>query len=413
PLMREYAAIFNTPVVTWITGWEKFGAPSGPVDIFPPYEGEEIFRAAMAEATRDGNHPFMYVGGFQWTYRKPMVGYDGWERFEREGRKMAALDDCGGLIISDISRRPYQQGQRYFVAMCTGSNDAQELLVNNFLRLMDLGAVAVSLDIQLGLYAYVCYSDQHGHTPGYGPWMYYRTLEFLRRVRREVKHRNPEAAMGYEKPCEVWIQEADYQYHRPYWVGYIPLFDYVYGAYTCRLGGDAAMGLCHPEVELIKHATCFVYGVTQNLVGIGLPEYDFEVDPAYPALTLIRNICEAQRTYAREYVVFGEMLRPTRLDVPRVTVDLYRRPGTVDMPRILHGVWRSPDGNVGYVLINWTGTSVEGKLALVEEQKYQSSSEFRMVTGKDVRTIPRAELHSNQLTVAVPPRSVLLVEQRT
>jgi hypothetical protein len=49
PRIQKYAELFRSPVITWMEGWEQIGAPGGPVDIFPPYEGEESFRAAMSE----------------------------------------------------------------------------------------------------------------------------------------------------------------------------------------------------------------------------------------------------------------------------------------------------------------------------------------------------------------------------
>ena len=405
PLMREYADILNTPVVTWMEGWEKIGAPGGPVDIFPPLEGEETFRAAMAELYRDGNLPFMYLAGFHWCYKRPTVGYDDWERFEKEGRSMAALDDRGELMISDISARTYGDGQKYFVSLCTGSEGTQKLFLDNFLRLMDLGAVAVQMDQQLGFHAQVCYSDEHGHPPGYGPWMYDATLDFVRQVRRATRERDPDAILGLEMPCEVWIQELDIAFHRPYGVGRIPLYDYVYHEYTLAYGGDDRMDLSHPEVSLMKHATLAAYGL-QNCVGIGEAEYDIEVNREYPALVLLRSICQAQRTYARDYLVLGRMIRPTTVGVSTEEVDLYGRPGTVHIPTVVHSMWQAPNGKVGHILINWTGVAEEVTLSLAREQ-----GTVTVVTADARKEMTQREIQNGTVTRVVPPRGVMLVEQ--
>ncbi len=405
PLMREYASIFGTPVVTWMEGWEKIGAPGGPVEIFPPLEGTESFRAAMEELSSDGNHPFMYLAGFHWCYKRPSVGYDDWERFETEGRPLAAINDQGGLDISDLSARTYLDGQKYFVPLCIGSDDTQELYLKNFLQLVDLGAVSVQLDQQLGFYPLVCYSEGHDHAPGYGLWMHRKTLEFIRRTREEIRQRKPESTLSVETPCEIWIQELDLFMHRPYMLGFIPLFDYIYHEYIPCYGGDVRMGLCHPEVSLIKHATCFVYGI-QNLVGIGEPEYDFEVNPDYPVLTLLRNICQAQRTYAHAYLTFGQMLKPTDLEVSKVSLDLYMRAGSADVPRVLHGVWRSPEGKIGYVLINWTGAPEKVKLWLAKTDGVVS-----VITAGDKKVVPEEQVKTGNVTVTVRPRDILLLEQ--
>ncbi|MGD8749983.1 MAG: DUF6259 domain-containing protein [Anaerolineales bacterium] len=410
PLMREYATLFETPVITWMEGWEKHGSPGGPVDIFPPAEGEENFKAAMMQLNRDGNLPFMYLAAFHWWYKRPTVGYDGWKRFEREGQAMAALDDQRNFIVNDIEKRPYGGGQGYYVSLCTGNQDMQDIILENFLKLLDLGGMAVSLDIQIGLYAYVCYSEEHGHTPGYGPWMVQETLKFLRRVRQEIKERNPKAALGYEIPCELWLGEVDFQYHRPYRVGAIPLFDYAYSAYACCLGGDVIMGICHPEEEIIKQSTIFIQGV-QHLVGIGLPEYDFEVNPDYPAIEMLRNICKAERTFAHKYLVFGEMFRPTDLEVPEIIADLYRHPGHVAVPCILHSTWRAQDGDIGHVLVNWSGKPTDGVLKLVQNGNGQSHQKVRMVNDSDLEPVQPIEVVSGSIKISIPPRGVLLVEQ--
>lgn len=265
--------------------------------------------------------------------------------------------------------------------------------------------MAVSLDIQAGLYAQVCYSDEHDHAPGYGPWMYKKTLEFVRQTRHAIRKKNPKCAFGYEMPCEIWIQETHFQYDRPYVLGLIPLFNYIYHEYTLSLGGDVAMGLCHPEVSRIKHATLLVDGI-QNLAGIGEGEYDFTIDPNYPVLTLLRNICQAQRIYAHKYLVFGQRLRPTKLEVSAVNVDIYKSYGHVDAARVIHSVWTSPTGKIGYILVNWTGVSEEVTLTLISQEGVVS-----IITSKDKRLVARNESRKGRVTVVVPPRDVILVEQ--
>jgi Domain of unknown function (DUF6259) len=410
-LMREYSSILKTPVITWITGWEMIGAPSGPVDIFPPYEGEASFKAAMQEATNDGNYPFMYVGGFRWCYKRPTVGYSNWERFEKEGKQAAAL-----TAGHQVTRHLDPNGQSFWVSLCAGSDVTQQLCRKNFMELVNLGAVALSLDIQLGLYSPVCYSETHDHAPGYGPWMYQKALEFMRAVREATRKPNAITALGYEEPCEVWLQEADYQYHRPYWLGGVPLFDYLYSEYALRLGGDVATGFCHPEEECIKHAMVFINGI-QNLVGIGHPEYDCATNRGSAALEMIRNICAAQRTYTREYVVFGEMQRPPKLDVAQVTVDVRKSRGDeeidlpgVELPRVFHSAWRSQRGEFGYLLVNWTGAAEKARLALIDGQR-GGGRKIYAVTANSKVAIPQNQIDSGVVDLTIPPRSILLIEE--
>jgi len=410
PMMRDYARIFGTPVVTWMEGWEQHGTPAGPVDIFPPYEGEESFVRAMADLNADGNYAFMYLAGLHWTYKRAMVGYDGWERFAREGMPLVIRDDQG-----DIVKCEFVNAQKCFFNACIGSETIKQMYIENLMTLMDYHGVALQIDQQLGMYTHVCYSEDHGHPPGYGPWMTEAMFDFLTRLRKAIKDRNPNATFGYEAPCEIWLQHVDVNMHRPYMKGLFPIFDYIYHEYAVSYGGDAMMGLCHNEVELIQHGMIFSYGI-QNLVGIGHPEWDYEVNPNYPTLGFLRNTCEAQRTYARDYLVYGEMLRPTALDVPQIDVD-YWKPGgvpenydmgTAEIPLVFHSVWRLRDGRIGYVLVNWTGRDEAVTLGL-----YRTDAETSMVTtGGHSSAVAASDIAGGSLHLTVPARSVVLVEQQ-
>jgi hypothetical protein len=238
-------------------------------------------------------------------------------------------------------------------------------------------------------------------------------FDFLTRLRQAIKDRTPQATFGYEAPCEIWIQYVDVNMHRPYMKGLFPIFDYIYHEYAVSYGGDALMGLCHPEVELIKHATIFSYGI-QHLVGIGHPEWDYEVNPNYPTLGFLRNTCEAQRTYAREYLLYGEMLRPTKLDVPTIDVD-YWKPGGVpenfdmgiaEISLVIHSVWRLANGSIGYVLVNWTGKDEDVTLGL-----YRTDAETAIVSGAGRTPVEQKAISDGVLRLTVPARSVRLVEQ--
>ena len=397
--------------------WEAIGAPGGPVDIFPPLGGEEPFLTAMDECSVEGNHVGMYLAGLHWCYKRAMVGYDGREKFEHEGRPLAVRNAAG-----EIEELAFWNNQKEYVNLCLAYAGTQELYMNNFMKLMDLRAVALSFDQQIGLYAEVCYSDDHDHTRGYGPWMYESMLDFVRSVRARARDRNPDATFTYEVPCEVWIQESDINMHRPYHIRpyrleAIPLFDYLYHDYALSFGGDTMLGLIHPEVECIKHAKIFTLGV-QNLINAGQIEWDFDFLPDFPGLQLMRSICQAQRTYARPYVVFGEMLKPTPLDVRTLEIDLWRptwitdeaqakQLGARDVPAVHHGVFRSPEGDIGYVLANWTATDEEIVLSLANKEGAAS-----MIAMDGSTQLPTGDVRSGRVTLTVPARSAALVEQR-
>ena len=162
----------------------------------------------------------------------------------------------------------------------------------------------------------------------------------------------------------------------------------------------------------MKHALVCVLG-QQNLVGIGETEYDIQVEEIeHPALPLLREIFQAQRTFAREYLFAGQMLRPTHLEVKSIAVEQWvhvlGKPSAhfVDMPRVVHGVFRSKNGRIGYVLVNWSGSSEAATLSLVGPQ-----GEAWIVTGGGRRRVAEDEVATGRVAVRIAPRSVMLIEQ--
>jgi Domain of unknown function (DUF6259) len=406
PLSRKYSSLFDTPVVVWYNGWEKYGNPAGPVDTLPPLEGAESLKAAMDELVADGSIPYMAVWGNHWIYKRSSGGYYGWERFQREGAPLAALDEHGNIVKNG--------GAEYtWVNLCQGSEEMQQLFVKYFGELMNLGGVALELDHQ-SMPSH-CYSDQHGHAPGFGAWMGQRTTDFLSKIRQMAKSRNPNATLSVEGTAEAYIQVLDLMLDRPYFPGMIPLFTYVYHEYIPLLGGDGRYGIACPEEQLITHAANFVYG-HMKFVTVGDNGYDFEVNPNYPIFTLLRNLCQAERTYARDYLVYGRMLAPTPLQCSKVTFDGHiplikpledlPDPPQVDVPKVMHGVWQSPRNKVGYVLVNWSAETDKVRMGLRNQD-----NPVLLTSGSDKRVVPQEEVRSAQISITVPARSVVLVEQ--
>jgi len=405
-LSKKYVSLFGSPAVVWYNGWEKVGNPSGPVDSLPPLEGAESLKAAMDEVSKDGNIPYMAVWGNHWIYKRSGAGYDGWERFEREGAHLAALDEHGEI--------PKFGGAEFtWVPLCQGDEKTQQLFVDYFGEVINLGAVALEFDLQA--WPSNCYSDQHGHPPGFGPWMGQRTTAFLRKIRQSAKLRNSAATLSIEGTAEPWIQDLDFMLDRPYFPGNIPLFAYIYHEYIPLMGGDGRYGVSTPEGQLIQQAANFAFGHLK-FVMVGLNDYDFEVNPNYPIFELLRNMCQADRGFARDYLVLGQMLKPTQLQCATVKVDASAPrikplenlpdPPKVEVPRVMHSVWLSPDKKIGYVLVNWSGEAEHVKLNLIRK-----TGQVRIIAATQQSSVSEQQVRTGEITATVPARSVVLVEQ--
>jgi hypothetical protein len=364
----------------------------------------------MDELVRDGHVPIMYLAGFMWCHKRSAIGYDDWPRFEREGRPMAALWRDGSLMLSNNHTHLYAMGQKHYVQLCTGSDEMRTLFLENFDRMMDIGAVGVQLDQVAGMVAQVCYSTEHAHPPGYGPWMTEATRAFIREVRGRAKRRNPRAIFRCECTCEYWIDEMDAFLDRPYhYEGQaliIPLFQYLYHEYLPSYSGDGIVNLLHPEASLMLHARVFAIGL-RHTIAYGEEEYNIEVDPHYPVLGLLANLVKAEQTWARPYVVLGRMRRPVRVEVAHVRVDGFRgEPWEADVPKVYHGSWRAADGSIGHVFANWSSAAERVTLELGGDVPG-----LRIVDASGSVPVDPSTVRDGRLTVEVPARDALGVIQ--
>ena len=107
---------------------------------------------------------------------------------------------------------------------------------------------------------------------------------------------------------------------------------------------------------MIQQAANFASGHLK-FVMVGLNDYDVEVNPNFPIFTLLRNLCQADRTFAREYLVFGRMVKPTPLQCSKIIADASTplikpledlpAPPAVEIPKVMHSVWESRENKIG------------------------------------------------------------------
>lgn len=144
----------------------------------------------------------------------------------------------------------------------------------------------------------------------------------------------------------------------------------------------------------------------------------YEVDP--DKVAFVREIANARTGFARDWLVYGTMLRPLPLDVPRLTLDYhlynlaqrlphYDEKGSLEVDQVIHAAWRSPDGRLGFGFVNLHPTE-EIRIPLeIDRPRYRipehASIELTRITGdgQDMITPGSAE-------VVLSPRQVTFIE---
>ncbi|NOX56066.1 MAG: hypothetical protein GXP27_16820, partial [Planctomycetes bacterium] len=305
----------------------------------------------------DGNRLFMYWEGYQWCFRAEETGYDGTARFEKEGAPLAVRRRNGEVLV-------LEHGGRTFTNMCRWLSEARDIVAESCLRCVDYGADAVQIEV-VGGESHSCYARSHGHPVPTGPWQFQCLRGTFERVRSEGRKRNPDFVLTMEEPNELCIPFLDGYHARDYkvvtWpvrgIGAegCPLFAYVYHQYHLGFAGWGDFSACrqYGTGQLLAYARSLVYGKMladrwARLAPEDKPELDFLRDAA----NLLAN--------AREYLLFGEMLRPMKVDTGELEVVLnVRNPRTRKVtqylwrtPKVLHAAYRAADGSIGCVYVN-------------------------------------------------------------
>lgn len=401
-LFAEVSAALRSPLVIIEYGWEKHGAWISP-DVFPPYGGEEAFRAQMAALRRNGHIPCAYLTGTRWGVAKTgRKDYDGWPAFRREGLAGAATGPDQKPIVD---HSPWASNAR----LCLGSPVVQKILLDEVRGLVERGVPFLQYDQNLGGEVYECHNRTHPHPAGGGRWRTEETRKFLKAARELGRSLDPDFALTIEEPCEYYIQDVDGFNDRPYittqYSEPAPLFSYLYHEYELSFGGDAPLGLHCPEADLLRIARTFVAG--QLVEG---PSFGTSREWPRDELALLAEMAHAQQTFAHEYAILGEMLPAPRLSkVPMLDAALMGSnrevPTTVratKVPSVVASAWRAPSGRTGYLLVNTLDREAAPVLQL-----HRAGGCIKKWSGGRMRLTPR----NGEVEVPLGPWEVALVEQ--
>lgn len=270
-------------------------------------------------------------------------------RFDAEGlRDLAMRTQRGGLYGDPAGLLP----------MCPAAPRWQGLLGEQFAGVLEaLPVDGLYLD-QLTGAPFLCFSEAHGHPCGGGNHFY----DGMRRIALAAKNAvGPDRMVFGENISEGYNDVVDAQLP---WTDLhpdrlLPLYQTVYADYTIRFG----LFLGRPDLWgesagfYSKVAWSFVIGQQPGWVMFGILS-DFD-KPAYaPQRAFLRDVAACRRA-ALEFLQDGEFLRPLDFGQPPIAVawDEFSTARQGALPPVLNGVWRSPAGDIGVALANWTGAA--------------------------------------------------------
>jgi hypothetical protein len=427
--VNEVAEDAGVPLLSLIFNWEQGGPWTGPKGFFPPREGEAAFREAMVKLRQAGNFGFVYMTGNTWYVKlayDPV--WDSWEQFYAQGEALALRRPDGEYTVMDWF------GGWEIVRLCPEPAAALEIHADVLLGCLDLGCTVVQIDnIPCGG-SEACYDPTHGHPLGHGSWWSEACTRNLAELRRRAKAAHPECAMTTEGIAEnfmPWLDMYDQragnmEYFGHYWRGMpmggetVPLFNYVYNEYIGSY--YAAFPECNrPEVLY------WTRGLGKALCQGVLPSAGrYFPDPPDSNPVTLAFYQRIVRTTGRElypYLMFGEMLRPPKIEVPTFTaqyckflydganfkhhMDPQQRHEVIDRT-VQHAAYRGRDGSACLLFVNVSDQAVEFPVEM-PAYEFTATVQVQQITNGEAEEWPADVALPQKVALEMEPFSITLL----
>jgi len=375
------------PVSVFWHWWHGCPYDTGFPEYLPPREGTEMFKKAVAAASRKDVNAIVYMNQRLWGMTT--------ESWQTEGAERFAVKDETGKVRPEVYNVFTKQA---CATMCMHTpfwrnkyaGIAEEVL-------NDLRVAGIYMDQACSSLS--CYDPSHGHPLGGGSYW----IQGFQKLSKDIRNRaNTKVTLAGEGCGEAWLPYLDlmlslqvarerYSVPKDGWQ-VIPFFSAVYHPYAVLYGNYSS--LTEPPYDdlwpeefapkeplkllpqtfskqfYLEQARSFAWGQQPTIANF-LPEHieqrKVEID-YFMRLVKIRN-------RATKYLLHGTFLRPPTLDVPSETIPLSRlsiyagQKGGVSLaegtyPVVVSGAWQAPDGNVAVALASFSDESLTFPLRL-------------------------------------------------
>ncbi len=315
PYLRELAQRTDSPVMPLLMHWEGT-APWAPPYVWPPYGGEELFKAFVEKAHKENMYVGLYCSGMGWTQQSNLIAEYNQEQ-EFKDRNLAAImcADSDGTLKSEICK-----DQRVGYDLCPACEEAKQLLADALAPVTASGIDYLQvLDQNHGGCSYFCYSDAHGHKPAPGKWQTEHTNDLLRRITADNVLIGCESAAA--EPFLANLKFSDNRYELTHYIGYaVPLYSYLYHEYVNNfMGNQICMFLSHEEFNYpYRLAYSFLAGDMLTVVlgqdgqisyawGNDCFKYHTDRDAA---CAMLKNLNGWRQGAGRDHLHKGKMVKP-------------------------------------------------------------------------------------------------------
>ena len=425
PLLEKISHRIDAPLTAIVMSWERPGPWVYP-DCFPPVGGDESLSEFALQARERNWHVGSYSNGTRWVTKHYWTGYDGTKFFEEQN----GAETVCRTHEQKLWEESWGNGWRPSYACCLGVQRTHDIANNFVSRLFGDGLDWLQfLDQNACCSTFPCFSPDHGHPPMPGKWMnaaMQKLLDGFRKIADEPAEKSgrirPRAFSVETPPNEFFMrnfQVADQRVappgHGTYGNLFFPLYTFLYHEFVLLQGG---FGLAPTPYHVqLQSAGNLVMGQITGaiLTGDGTllnrGENNHWWAPWSPpvgnnddGLAMLRCTTALRRGKAKDYLVYGRMLRPS--EIAGIKIVHWESDGLVrNIAAVLHSAWQTPEGRFGIVLANWTNEtqSVSISDARLGKQIVET------ISAQVVKTSARRS-NPGKLPVTLPSLSCILLE---
>jgi hypothetical protein len=412
-------------VVGMLWGWEKGGAWAYG-DYFPPSEGWAAFDSMIHDVHSSADLPDPSTGTSRvFLYISPnflTLPSDLWERGTHRSSLMT--DEEGSPRVE----RDVEPGLSW-AWMDVWTPAWRNHVVDTVTTLAERGVDIIQLDGFPAFPPLTCGNASHGHPPrAGGTWPTKMWVEALSTIGNSAASKNPDVALSGETGAEPYLP-------------YLHLYDSSAVAFERNrtdLARDGSRPV--PLFEFVYHPSILFFGkmpsafyktdndgswmrlmISRMLIWGQIPDYQYKTLKLVDSWgdtdseAYLKAAITARATYARAYLVSGDMLPAPELESPSVLVNTVfweNRPYSAWYPAVQHSAWRSPDGSIGIVMTNMGNDIVDVRLRVGFDRLGLSAGTSYVVRAVDVhsdRLVDPSLMADDAYSLSLHPRGILLV----
>ncbi len=340
--LAEIGQRLRVPVVVRAVRWEKHGGWVG-IDYFPPVIGEARMRSLASQLKARHIPLIIELSGYRWQSGEDSTVLARNEPTPQEIDDLKRFfQENNGPMVCERQR----DGQlNPTTTICRGSSFGKSFMQDMAARLFDLGATGFHGDQDSGPTpdgVTGCFNPDHGHPIPCGPWSVENTRQAYREIRAEASRRGITDFLLTKEHCTEllnmelhgYLARMEWTYSQPH---VVPLSQFLYHEFIPVVLDPSTDGLAD-----------------QITLGVVAASRD-DTSP------LFADYCRAMQTYAKDFLLYGRMLRPLIAEVP-----VSRKPATgnsfleatrrltaeISIPVIRQGVWDGGAGRIGVFAVN-------------------------------------------------------------